>query len=538
MKDTLLSTLLQKIIDGYKVDVKKEVNVAIETWTEALNLLEEVCTVNQINTIEDLDSLFANSGKIHDWIVDFDVLLGNAIVKILRLCDFTTNLKVPVSIRFRLNEFFVNLSNGEDIFYQEHMRNIAETHFFIKEFDKGIEIFEDLKNKHYYNVWNYIVYADMYSFYSFLPNDFDKAKSILLEAKEHMFHEHEVEVLVERIVDARIKMQSVQEKQYKNEIAKHVMKIDNVEQAFEYLKTISEWASLNHINYILEHREEAIKVIEKEMKNYHADPDKYANDHHFLSVFLPCIIAELELEGYSKMLIDIACGNDDQTWDRLGDLLTEAYELILYKVFDGDIACLMTKVEDTSVDIFAREKLLLVLALTKFESGNEQELLKYFYKLGVITPELIPGILDAVLLIDNENNKSKVRDLQNQFRENTAINSKHLSEEFSEYTPFYSINDFKEKQSCIKLLKRSTSYFKEYKQIEEDDLFKTYTRYFNDCIIDMEEVARDMNEPIEIPKVEKGIIESTDAPVKSVKIGRNDPCPCGSGKKYKKCCRE
>ena len=24
--------------------------------------------------------------------------------------------------------------------------------------------------------------------------------------------------------------------------------------------------------------------------------------------------------------------------------------------------------------------------------------------------------------------------------------------------------------------------------------------------------------------------------VKTVKVGRNDPCPCGSGKKYKKCC--
>jgi preprotein translocase subunit SecA len=24
--------------------------------------------------------------------------------------------------------------------------------------------------------------------------------------------------------------------------------------------------------------------------------------------------------------------------------------------------------------------------------------------------------------------------------------------------------------------------------------------------------------------------------VKDKKIGRNDPCPCGSGKKYKKCC--
>jgi uncharacterized protein YecA (UPF0149 family) len=22
----------------------------------------------------------------------------------------------------------------------------------------------------------------------------------------------------------------------------------------------------------------------------------------------------------------------------------------------------------------------------------------------------------------------------------------------------------------------------------------------------------------------------------AIKVGRNDPCPCGSGKKYKKCC--
>ncbi|MGC9017736.1 MAG: preprotein translocase subunit SecA [Caldimicrobium sp.] len=30
--------------------------------------------------------------------------------------------------------------------------------------------------------------------------------------------------------------------------------------------------------------------------------------------------------------------------------------------------------------------------------------------------------------------------------------------------------------------------------------------------------------------------EPTKEPVRTVKIGRNDPCPCGSGKKYKKCC--
>ncbi|MEW6221524.1 MAG: SEC-C metal-binding domain-containing protein [Thermodesulfobacteriota bacterium] len=32
----------------------------------------------------------------------------------------------------------------------------------------------------------------------------------------------------------------------------------------------------------------------------------------------------------------------------------------------------------------------------------------------------------------------------------------------------------------------------------------------------------------------QGMIEHK--PAQSVKVGRNDPCPCGSGKKYKKCC--
>ncbi|MFL5289843.1 MAG: SEC-C metal-binding domain-containing protein [Rhodopila sp.] len=30
--------------------------------------------------------------------------------------------------------------------------------------------------------------------------------------------------------------------------------------------------------------------------------------------------------------------------------------------------------------------------------------------------------------------------------------------------------------------------------------------------------------------------QHTLASPRSAKVGRNDPCPCGSGKKYKKCC--
>ena len=38
------------------------------------------------------------------------------------------------------------------------------------------------------------------------------------------------------------------------------------------------------------------------------------------------------------------------------------------------------------------------------------------------------------------------------------------------------------------------------------------------------------------PKVSAAIRNPQTKEVRAVKIGRNDPCPCGSGKKFKKCC--
>ena len=40
----------------------------------------------------------------------------------------------------------------------------------------------------------------------------------------------------------------------------------------------------------------------------------------------------------------------------------------------------------------------------------------------------------------------------------------------------------------------------------------------------------DPNDSSEVPKIATPVVR--DSP----KVGRNDPCPCGSGKKYKKCC--
>lgn len=47
-------------------------------------------------------------------------------------------------------------------------------------------------------------------------------------------------------------------------------------------------------------------------------------------------------------------------------------------------------------------------------------------------------------------------------------------------------------------------------------------------------IGFERDQPEDISDLEK--LLNPPQPVKSEKIGRNDPCPCGSGKKFKKYC--
>lgn len=65
------------------------------------------------------------------------------------------------------------------------------------------------------------------------------------------------------------------------------------------------------------------------------------------------------------------------------------------------------------------------------------------------------------------------------------------------------------------------------KRMEQDGVDFKSIRQMKKWMKEHEEDLR--QEGANIPKVETVVHEGP-------RIGRNDPCPCGSGKKYKKCC--
>ncbi len=55
----------------------------------------------------------------------------------------------------------------------------------------------------------------------------------------------------------------------------------------------------------------------------------------------------------------------------------------------------------------------------------------------------------------------------------------------------------------------------------------------NDPTVDVQQVV---NAVYEEEAALHSTLSTTPPPEDGAKVGRNDPCPCGSGKKYKKCC--
>jgi preprotein translocase subunit SecA len=90
---------------------------------------------------------------------------------------------------------------------------------------------------------------------------------------------------------------------------------------------------------------------------------------------------------------------------------------------------------------------------------------------------------------------------------------------------------------------------KEEVLIEERQKYSDFTDLFDQMVYDIEEDTvrhilsvlprKQSTERVQIAKPTS--VSHSDSsvqrkPAVSKKVGRNDPCPCGSGKKYKKCC--
>jgi uncharacterized protein YecA (UPF0149 family) len=97
------------------------------------------------------------------------------------------------------------------------------------------------------------------------------------------------------------------------------------------------------------------------------------------------------------------------------------------------------------------------------------------------------------------------------------------------------------------ILEKKTTYDRELRRLREElpELYALHSAFFNEALRtrDPEKMLYQRDKKINKHNRKTGFFEehpesAPEQPFRRAepKIGRNDPCPCGSGKKYKKCC--
>lgn len=272
------------------------------------------------------------------------------------------------------------------------------------------------------------------------------------------------------------------------------------------------------IAYADAHREEVTPFLVESIARLADHPEDDDNPDYVLHLYAMHLLAVWRETAAYLPLARLGHHSYDVVERLFGDSVTESYGRCLASVCDGNLLVLQQLIEDESASHWTRHAALDAYMVRVFEGdASRDELIAYLIRLG-----------DA-----------------------EATRLRALHGDFDDLQILDAVVSVATDIGATELLERIRSWF-------EDDLL-------DPMIADLPWVVSHISRPYETCREEQlgrgnGYVTSVRAeigwwsgfredeppvprsmsvvqPVRSgPKIGRNDPCPCGSGKKHKKCC--
>jgi hypothetical protein len=209
----------------------------------------------------------------------------------------------------------------------------------------------------------------------------------------------------------------------------------------------------------------------------------------------------------------------------LGDAITESMAKIVSGVFDGDVDALFALIVDRSIEQFIREALLGAATFLAWGHHIERDQMRRFLvrfhdeRMAEDGDQAWVGWLEAIALL-------ALRDLvplvDSAWREGRIAEDVIHRQDFDN-----DLADAERAPDDIDRFKRLNLGY-----IEDALESLDWTRHYGD-IAEADDAERPHDEAF-WSDMAPGPTEPVRNPWRHV--GRNDPCPCGSGKKAKKCC--
>lgn len=198
----------------------------------------------------------------------------------------------------------------------------------------------------------------------------------------------------------------------------------------------------------------------------------------------------------------------------IGDVITEALNDILYSTYNGDLELLQNYIRTAQCNSFAKNAALDVYAQLCVDHTADKEEFKNFLKDLIYNPLDNEYILDTniagiICLEHFYDMLQEVRYLLNEERIDEYI--------YGKYEDLFDIMFEYRKEPFCEIIQNAANTIRHWAMFKQPDSKPSFSmRDFEKLL---SENTRNINQPQKV-----------------LKIGRNDACPCGSGKKYKHCC--
>ncbi len=281
------------------------------------------------------------------------------------------------------------------------------------------------------------------------------------------------------------------------------------------------------------HREALTPVLLARLQQASVEPDRWTGGEQPSPVFLPYLAAAWQLTDAHPLIVALLRLPSKQCDAMLGDFITEGARLTLADTWTGDLRALDALAFDTQADPFARGAALNTVALLTARARLPRADALAFLERVAASPFDSAKSDDVIAATEVV---SALMDLQAWELRGTV--TKLFERDLVDY-------------SCVG---DEDAVFAE---LNPRITFDPHNYRFPPPITDAWEEVRDwwffdelhpgrrqwpphskLKSAVPVPTP-----PAADAPwsppqpyVAPPKVGRNDPCPCGSGKKYKKCC--
>lgn len=295
--------------------------------------------------------------------------------------------------------------------------------------------------------------------------------------------------------------------------AKEINYMGEVQRAMKEITYRSDKFPEEAFRIITANREKAIPYLREAINNAIREGIKLDADKqlHFYALYL---LGEFQDRASFPKIVELVSLPEDVVDYLIGDCVTTELKNILYNTYDGNIALLKKSIQNREIGAFVRSAMLDVMGQLYLDGNLDEGEWKEFLKENIHDGKEYDYSYNAIgIILCQCHFFDMLPEIRYMFA-NDLLDEMSMGKYDSYVDAMFKYREY-EKSFCMTSINaagilRNWAMFSK----SEDDTYdeKAFNKLFHT-------LEREWNKPVQ-----------------KKKIGRNDPCPCGSGKKYKHCC--